>query len=341
MKPVYPLTYRAAELPAYNANTLRALLSLRISNRSIQSLESGQLLIKMEAAPCNPSDIAFMQGGYNVVKPLPAVPGFEGSGMVADVAGDVDKSWIGKRVSVFVQGDGDGSWAEYVVATVGQLLPSNQGLSAEQVAMFFVNPFTAFGLIEAAQAHACSGIILNAAGSRLSAWVLALAREKGIAVSGIVRKQQTAEALAGKGFARLLVSTADDFDAQLKQAMNDLQPNVFLDAVAGEQTGLVANILPTNSKVIVYGGLSGKEVAGINPLQLIFRKLSISGFDLNAWFASAGNEKIAQVSRHLAQLIAEGKVETPVSIQIGLDELVKGLRHYLGAMSEGKMLIRF
>ncbi len=341
MKPRYPIHYRAAELPSYNANTLRAMLSMRITEKEIKSLGVGQLLVKMEAAPCNPSDIAFMQGGYNVVKALPAVPGFEGCGIVADVGEGVDSEWIGKRVSLFIQGNEDGSWAEYVVSTSEQLIPAAQELSAEQASMFFVNPFTAWGLMEMVAAHGASCFVINAAGSRLSEYLLALAKKNGVAVIGIVRKEQTAAALANKGFAGLLVSTDNDFAAKLSDLIAKYNPTIFLDAVAGEQTGMIAGLMPFNSKIVVYGGLSGKEISGINSLQLIFKKLTITGFDLNAWFANTDDKRKMLAAEHLSALIAEKKVQNPVSITVALDALVQGLRHYLGSMSEGKMLIRF
>ena len=46
--------------------------------------EAGQVLVKVFASPINPSDLAFIQGLYGFKKPLPAVPGFEGSGTVIE-----------------------------------------------------------------------------------------------------------------------------------------------------------------------------------------------------------------------------------------------------------------
>lgn len=338
MKPIYPLRYRAALLAAYQTNPLRTLLSLQLAEKTIEAPAAGQLLVQMEAAPCNPSDIAFMQGGYNVVKPLPAVPGFEGVGVVADVGPDLDPAWIGQRVSVFIQGQSDGTWAEFVLVSPKHILPAPAGFTVEQAAMFFINPFTAWGLMEIATVPS---VLMNAAGSRLGEYVLALSKQRQMHIIGIVRKEQTSETLIKRGFDSVLISSSPDFEQQLRQAIQRFQPRLFLDAVAGEQCGQVASLLPPDSRVVVYGGLSGKEISGISALQLIFKKLIISGFDLNAWFAAAGSEKVSEVSRQLSQIIRNNEVQNRVAITVGLDELAKGLRHYLGAMSEGKMLIRF
>jgi NADPH:quinone reductase-like Zn-dependent oxidoreductase len=56
---------KAIILPAYNSNIIRAMLSLRIEEKDIPKPGSNQVLIKIEAAPCNPSDIAFIRGMYN------------------------------------------------------------------------------------------------------------------------------------------------------------------------------------------------------------------------------------------------------------------------------------
>ncbi len=37
----------------------------------------GEVLIRMAAAPINPSDLGFLKGSYGFQKPFPVVPGFE------------------------------------------------------------------------------------------------------------------------------------------------------------------------------------------------------------------------------------------------------------------------
>ena len=109
-----PEVNQAVVLPEYNNNLVRAILGLKKGERPIRKLKDNELLIKMEAAPCNPSDIAFIRGGYNIKKTLPAVPGFEGSGIVVGT-GNEARHFLGKRISSFTQADTDGTWAEYFI----------------------------------------------------------------------------------------------------------------------------------------------------------------------------------------------------------------------------------
>jgi len=338
----FSIHYKAIELPAYNVNVIRAMLGLRVVDKTITHIAADQLLIHMHAAPCNPSDIAFIQGNYNIYKTLPCVPGFEGTGIVvATGIGLSAEQWVGKRVSCFAQEDGDGTWGAYMLAKPNQVIPIDEALSMEQAACFFINPFTAIGLFETAIRRNCQAIVINAAGSRVADFLFALATHQQLKTIGIVRRQQTLETLKQKGFDHVLLSTDGFFVENLKAALKGFDSCVAYDAVASEQTGLIANCLPPNSEIVVYGGLSGNAVSGINPMQLIFRNLSISGFNLNDWMKITDNESFTNVKNRLTTMILTGEVQIPVALHVTSDEVVKGLRSYLGAMSEGKILIHF
>ncbi len=140
-----PKTYKALELTACNPNLVKAMLGLKIVEKSIPRPAEHQLLIKMAYAPCNPSDIAFLQGAYGVSKTMPTVPGFEGAGFVKAVGPGLDPdAWLGKLVSCFAQGNNDGTWAEYFIADANQIMPVDSNLDPKQASCFFVNPFTAW-----------------------------------------------------------------------------------------------------------------------------------------------------------------------------------------------------
>ena len=58
----------------------------------------GQVLIKVEAAVINPSDLYMMQGNYSGTFEYPVVPGGEGSGTVIEYNGWAGWMLMGKRV---------------------------------------------------------------------------------------------------------------------------------------------------------------------------------------------------------------------------------------------------
>lgn len=337
-----PKTYKAIELPAYNPNTIRALLSLKLIEKQLKNPGPQELLIKMEAAPCNPSDIAFMQGGYNVQKTLPTVMGFEGAGTVV-ACGDAlePEKWMGRRVSCFTQKDKDGTWAEYFMAGLHEVIPVAAEMTADQAATFFINPFTAFGLFEIALQRESQAIIVNAAGSRVAEFLFALAKQKNIDVIAIVRKAQTADLLQQKGINEILVSSETDFVAKLKESAHRLKATTAFDAVGGEMTGTLFNQMPPDSEVVVYGGLSGQAIGAISPLALIFKNSMISGFNLNDWMLYAGPEDFEIARASLQNMILQSEVESSIQSKVPFTKYADGLRMYLGNMSAGKVLFQF
>ncbi len=186
-----PQKMKAVILPAYNQNILRAMLSLKVEEIPVPIPKEDEILIKIEAAPCNPSDIAFMQGGYNIVKTLPSVPGFEGAGTVVFTGDSAEaKKIFGKKVSCFTQVDSHGTWAEYFVTKAESCIPVKENMEMEQAACFAINPFTAYGLYEIARKNISPAIILNAAGGQVAGFVQVLAKTNNINVINIVRKKR-------------------------------------------------------------------------------------------------------------------------------------------------------
>jgi NADPH:quinone reductase-like Zn-dependent oxidoreductase len=70
-----------------------------VEDRPVLPPGKGEALVKVAAAPINPSDLGFIWGGYGFRKPLPCVPGFEGSGTIVAVGEGVNEARIGERVA--------------------------------------------------------------------------------------------------------------------------------------------------------------------------------------------------------------------------------------------------
>ena len=242
---------KAVQLTAYNKNVLRALLSLEVVEKEIPELQKNEVLVKMHAASCNPSDIAFIQAGYNIIKKLPAVPGFEGSGVVVDVGSDL-KDLVGKKVSCFIQDDVDGTWAEYVKLKKDSLIILDEAMDLDQAACFSVNPFTAYAMLEIAEIRASKAIVQNAAGGQVPALIRQFAKIRQIETINIVRKVETAEKLKAEGEKYVLVEQDEKFSDQLKQLAYDLNATTAFDAVGGHFSGLIINAMPLDSELIIY-----------------------------------------------------------------------------------------
>ncbi len=331
---------KAVILPAYNQNVLRAMLSLKVEEIPIPIPQKDEVLIKIEATPCNPSDIAFLQGGYNIVKTLPSVPGFEGAGTVVSTGDSAKaKKLFKKKVSCFTQEDSHGIWAEYFVTKTNNCIPVDEKMEIEQVACFAINPFTAYGLYETARKNISPAIILNAAAGQVARFVQVLAKANNINVINIVRKKEQIDELIELGEKYVLNSNDDDFEKDLKETAHLLYATTAFDAVGGDLSGKILNSMPPKSEIIVYGGLSAKPISKVGVLDIIFKNKIISGFNLNQWIETKINiGEFQRISEELQQMIIKGEMKTVIQKTYKFDNVIKGMRQYLSNMSGGKIL---
>lgn len=327
----------AIVLPGYNSNLLRAILGLKVAETSLRKLKENEVLIRMEAAPCNPSDIAFIRGGYAVVRELPAIPGFEGTGTVVDTGIRATKLQ-GKRVSAFVQDTTAGTWAEYFIAPAKDCMMILDGMETQQAACLTINPFTAWALVEHAVKHNANSIVQNAAGGQVASFIRIFAAEHGIDVINIVRKPEHVKELKSAGVQHVLNATDTSFLADFRELAKQLEPAFAMDAAGGEMTGQLLSAMPDHSEVILYGGLAGSTLSGIDPFDFIFRNKKLTGFNLSDWRKNKCQVEFEDIGKKIQQMFVEKKLITRIQGTYKFSEVTEGLKTYIKSMSAGKIL---
>ncbi|HPD64515.1 MAG TPA: zinc-binding dehydrogenase [Bacteroidia bacterium] len=331
---------RAITIDKEYGNLSEMLQNLRVTDRPLRELKDNELLVKMEGAPCNPSDIAFLRGMYQIKKDFPAVPGFEGSGIIIACGKNLDQSALtGKRISCFIQDNDDGTWAEYFIAKADNCLLLRDDFPKNEAPVFFINPFTAYGLFQTALDKGDRTIVLNAAAGQVGGFIRQFAKESGIKVINIVRRPQHVEKLKQEGETLVLNMRDKNFRQDSLKMFNEYQPETGFDAVAGDQTSFLLEIMPRYAEIVVYGGLSGNPLS-VDVLKLIFESKRISGFNLGDWIRQTGRQKLEEISDKLQQMFIDGILRTRIQKTITFDEIQQGLYQYLTKMSDGKVIIR-
>jgi NADPH:quinone reductase-like Zn-dependent oxidoreductase len=186
----------------------------------------------------------------------------------------------------------------------------------------------------------CKTIIQNAAAGQVGKFIRILAKMNGIQVINIVRKKEQIEILKAEGETEVLNSTDKNFEEILKKRAQELEADICFDAVGGEQTGQILNAMPANSELILYGGLSGHNLCGFDTLGIIFDHKVLSGFNLMDWMSELEEGEFEDISEYLQDLFIEGVFKTDIQSSYKLEDVVKGIRTYIGNMSAGKILIK-
>ncbi len=299
----------------------------------------GEVLVRMSAAPVNPSDLARIRNAPSGYDLNTFIPGLEGSGkVIAAGKGIMPRLWMGKRVSCSAEYHTSGTWAEYMVTKAGKCFPLGSRVSDEQGSMSLVNPLTAITFFEIAKQYNHRAIINNAAASALGRMVELLGNEHRIPVVNIVRNQIQLEKLRQLGSKFILNSSDQSFIKDLGSLAADLRATLLFDSVCSSQLEEMCDVLPSGSRVIIYGNLSGEEKIHVKPGTLIGNNITISGFYLGSRAEENGLLKNIINLRKVNSLLGN---DLKISIQgrFPLEDVQKAVETYLANMSAGKVLL--
>jgi NADPH:quinone reductase len=229
-------------------------LTVALAEETLPPPKGREILVRVEAAPINPSDLGLLFGpadvqhaDYGEGRILAQMPdgarramaarvgqsmpvGNEGAGTVI-AAGDAPEAQalLGKLVTC-VPG---GMFAQYrlVDARSAMLLPD--GASAEEGASAFVNPMTALGFVETMRQEGHKAIVHTAAASNLGQMLVRIAQEDGIPLVNIVRSEAQVDLLKALGAEHVLDSSQPDFRDQLQAAIDATGATIAFDAIGG------------------------------------------------------------------------------------------------------------
>ncbi|GAC1351295.1 MAG: zinc-binding dehydrogenase [Polyangiales bacterium] len=310
--------------------------ALEIVDREVPRPKNGEVLVRIEASPVNPSDLSFLRGLY-VKKKLPVVPGFEGSGTVVGHGGGMmARALMGRRVACSANVTSDGTWAQYMCTPSALCFPLLPSVDLEAGSMLIVNPLTAVALLDVAKRAGAKAVVQTAAASALGKMLVRLSQRWHMPMIHVVRRRAQVDALRALGAEHVLDSSVPEFDQALRALATDLRATVALDAVGGAMTTQLLQAMPRNSRAILYGALSTEPIA-ITPAPFIFEGKRIEGFWLSQWLRtqSLPNRLRAALT---VQCHLSSDFKSEVRARISLEEAQSGIDQYAQVMSSGKVL---
>jgi NADPH:quinone reductase-like Zn-dependent oxidoreductase len=225
------------------------------------------------------------------------------------------------------------------LANASECIPLKRRLPTALAACLIVNPLTAIGLLDTARHGKHKAAIHTAGASQLGRMLLALAKQVNYPMIHVVRRDAQVELLRSLGAEYVLDSSDPRFPDRLEAECEKLNATIAFEAVAGSMTGTVANAMPPDSTVYVYGDLSEEPCGNINAIEVIFRGKEIRGFFLGQWIDRQGVLGTYRAARRAQQMLIDGVITTQIQRRLSLDEATEGLQQYVDHMTEGKVLI--
>ena len=298
-----------------------------------------EVLVQVEAAPLNPSDLALLFGPADMTtmrvsgtteqpvvtadipaalmkmvtgrigQPMPV--GNEAAGTVIGAgASDAAQALIGKRVGII----GGAMYSQYRCVNAFMCLELEAGTTAAEGASCFVNPLTALAMVETMRMENHTALVHTAAASNLGQMLNRICMNEDVALVNIVRKVEQEAILKAMGAKYIVNTTSDSYYDDLTDALAETGATLAFDATGGGKLAgqilscMEAAALRSMTEYNGYGSDVFKQVyiyGGLdrNPTTLTRNfgfSWSLSGFLLTPFLQKVGIEKSIQMRAKVA-----------------------------------------
>ncbi len=310
---------------------------LQIQTQPWPAAAAAEAIVAMRAAPINPADINAIEGKYPGRREVPAVPGFEGAGVVVKVSADV--STITKGALVILPHN-IGTWREALAVKASELVAVPPEIEPVHAAMLKINPMTAWRLLhDYVDLARGDWLIQNAANSAAGRAVIQIAHELGYKTVNVVRRPELIDELRGEGGDVVLVD-GEKLRDEVKDATSGAAIRLGLNAVGGENALRLANCLAFGGTLVSFGAMS------LQPLKiptglLIFKDLRFRGIWINKWYDDATMQERMEAFKRLFDMAKRGLLKTKVEKAYPIDDAKAAVAHAAQSKRSGKIIFEF
>lgn len=318
--------------------TQQGMLELSLERLPLPALSAGDVLVRVQAAPINPSDLGLLVGGADLATlrasvrdGLPLISadlspaamramtarigekmpvGNEGCRLVVEAGASPEaRALLGRTVALF----GGAMYAQYRAAPAAMCMPLPEGTAPADGASCFVNPLTALAFTEVMRREGHTAIVHAAAASNLGQMLVRICAQDGIPLVNIVRNDAQASLLRGIGARHVLNSSSATFFDDLVRAIIETGATLAFDPIGGGK--LVGQIFTAMEAAAVkrmpsysrYGSDTFKQVyiyGGLDMSPTILSRgfgfaWSLSGFLLMPFLAKAGPDVVARMRQRV------------------------------------------
>jgi putative YhdH/YhfP family quinone oxidoreductase len=308
-----------------------------ITQRNIEDLPAGELLIKVHYSTLNYKDALSSIGNKGVTRNYPHTPGIDASGVVVEST-DANFS-VGQEVLVTSYDLGmntSGALAEYIRVPAKWVIALPAGLSLSEAMILGTAGLTAGLCIDALLKYGVSPekgkIIVTGSTGGVGILSVAILAKLGFEVVAVTGKPEAAELLQRLGATEIIS----------RESLNDTSGRPMLKSIyAGAVDTVGGNILATILKSLHYGGavaacgLVASPDLPTSVFPFILRGNALLGIDS----AECPMSKRLEIWQHLA---SDWKLDNLdlISHEIGLEEVIAKLDLMLEGKSFGKSLVK-
>ncbi|WP_405082363.1 zinc-dependent alcohol dehydrogenase family protein [Paenibacillus chitinolyticus] len=277
----------------------------------------GEIRVRMLARPINPSDLIPVRGAYAHRIALPAVPGYEGVGIVEETGPSVPPGLLGRRVLPL---RGEGTWQESVLAPAGLAIPVPPDIPDETAAQLYINPVTAWAVCGTLRLKYGDTLVVNAGGSAIGRVFAQLAAVFNYELIAVTRSAAHTEELLRLGAAHVIDTAGTPLREAVLSKTGGRGATAAVDSIGGPDGAALAGCVRAGGTVYSIGLLSGvpADWAAMSRLH----RVNARPFWLRHWIRHASAADWIGTFEEIIELVRDGRLSLmKIAAGFGLDEV--------------------
>lgn len=293
----------------------------------------GQALVRMRLSPIHNHDLMTAAGSYGIKPALPAVGGTEAVGVVEALGEGVSNLRVGQRVA----GGAAQTWAAYYLVDAARALVVPDSISDETACQLLSMPLSAKMIIVDLGVKPGEWLVQNAGNGAVGKLVSRFAREQGIHVLSLVRRQAAADEIKALGVQNVVSTDSAHWLEEARAMTGGAAIKYGLDSIGGDGPLQLAEAMADGGTIVNFGAMSGRPLR-ITPALLLFRQFTIRGF-----WGMKPNQSPEAIGRMIGELVtaaARGELVLPVDGVFGLDQIAEAVKASGEAGRAGKVVLK-
>lgn len=314
------------------------------------TLDTFDVLIKVEAFGLNFADVMARKGMYAAAPAIPSVLGYDVVGEVVESKGEEGKHLVGKRVVAMTRFGGYAEYAktDYRACAIisAEMNPAKATALATQYCTAYYAAYECVSLFEGDK------VLLHAAAGGVGTALTQLLKLKGCEIYGLTSSDKKLDYLKKQGVDFPINHKKSDYVAQVFKHSKGKRVDVAFNSVGGSTFKKDAQLLDKGGKQVIYGAAEMADSKGnmfsklnllrkfgfYTPISLLIKSQGVIGVNMLV-IADFKKNVIKRCLEEVVKLTEEGKLDPQVGGEFPIEKIGEAHAFLEGRKSTGKIVV--
>ena len=307
-------------------------ISLNIGTTKVPTIGPDDVLIRVDAAALNYSDLLLKHGRYTLGQ---AIAGVEAAGTIAQIGSAVTERSVGDKVCALTDG---GAQAEWLCAPADHLIPWPEHLTAAEAAALPEAMATIWSnLIDLAAMKPGETILIHGASGGMGSFAVEVAKAIGLTVLACASSAKAAF-VSTLGADHVLDSRDPTFDEKVLSLTEGHGADVIFDVMGASHLSTNINAAAYDGRIVCIGLMGGAE-AKLPLGKMMHKRLTLFTTSLRDRPRSAKARIVAGGTSALLPLVTRGAVRPRLARVFNLEEVAQAHDYMESRNHLGKIVL--